>query len=132
MPIFQKKKLSKFTILLLQVVALASLFLFCFSREAIYIFKDFVDRIPMDATFEGLIYRVLLPFKLISNTPSLCAVIFLTVHIFCATYSRDIFGYQFLQRFNYKDFDINMPQSMCVVAKDKNGIVYLQTMRLLF
>ncbi len=131
MQIFQKKKLSKITILLLQIIAIASLFLFFFSREAIYIFKDFIDRIPLDATFESLIYRFLLPFKMLANSPSLCAVMFLVVHIFCATYQRNLYIFNDYKPLITEDFDIFSPEKG-VNEYNKNEIVYLQTMRLLF
>lgn len=132
MPLFQKKKLSKATVLLLQVIALASLFLFFFSREAIFIFKDFVDRIPLDVSIESLIYRLLLPFKLLSNSPSICAVFFLVMHIFCATHEKNLWIYQNTLRYNYKAFDISVAQNANVNESGKEEDIYLHTMRLLF
>lgn len=128
----QKNKLDRFTILLLQGIAIASLFLFFFSHEAIYIFKDFVDRLPLDASLESVIYRILLPFKLLSNSPSLCAVLFLTIHLFCATYQKDIYLFDNYEPNIYEDFDISMPEYRTLCEYNPNDIVYLQTMRLLF
>lgn len=132
MNIFQKKRLNKITILLLQLVAVGSLFLFFFSKEAIYIFKDFLDRIPLDASFESLLYRILLPFKLIVNSPSICAVIFLITHIVCITYNKGIlFAYSF-EPVCYEASDVHLPEYEVVNFVASNNLKYLQTMRLLF
>lgn len=128
----QKNKLGRFTILLLQGIAIASLFLFFFSREAIYIFKDFVDRLPLDSTLESLIYRLLLPFKLLSNSPSLCALLFLIIHLLCATCRKGIYLFDNYAPAIYVDFDISMPEYKALYEYNPNDIVYLQTMRLLF
>lgn len=128
----QKNKLGRFTILLLQGIAIASLFLFFFSREAIYIFKDFVDRLPLDSTLESLIYRLLLPFKLLSNSPSLCALLFLIIHLLCATCLKGIYLFDNYAPAIYVDFDISMPEYKALYEYNPNDIVYLQTMRLLF
>lgn len=132
MNIFQKKRLNKITILLLQLVAVGSLFLFFFSKEAIYIFKDFLDRIPIDTSFESLLYRILLPFKLIVNSPSICAVIFLITHIVCITYNKGIlFAYSF-KPVCYEASDVHLPEYEVVNFVASNNLKYLQTMRLLF
>lgn len=132
MNIFQKKRLNKITILLLQLIAVGSLFLFFFSKEAIYIFKDFLDRIPLDTSFESLLYRILLPFKMIVNSPSICAVIFLITHIVCITYNKGIlFAYSF-EPVCYEASDVYSPEYNVVNFVASNNLKYLQTMRLLF
>lgn len=132
MNIFQKKRLNKITILLLQLIAVGSLFLFFFSKEAIYIFKDFLDRIPLDTSFESLLYRILLPFKMIVNSPSICAVIFLITHIVCITYNKGIlFAYSF-EPVCYEASDVHLPEYDVVNFVASNNLKYLQTMRLLF
>lgn len=132
MNIFQKKRLSRLAILLLQLIAVGSLFLFFFSREAIYIFKDFVDRIPLDASFESLLYRLLLPFKLLVNSPSICAVLFLVTHIVCVTYNKGVFFAFNFEPFCYKESDISLPQFEVEDYIEQKNSSYLQTMRLLF
>lgn len=132
MKIFQKKKVNKLTIFLLQALALGFVFVFFFSRDAIFIFKGFLDKIPLDESVEIVIYRGLLPFKFLVHSPSLCAVLFLLMNIICYTYNRNL-----MIKFDYEPFvcgeqDVNLPK---VVAKEKttsNNIEYLKTMRLLF
>lgn len=129
---FQKKKVNKLTIFLLQALALGFVFVFFFSRDAIFIFKGFLDKIPLDESVEIVIYRGLLPFKFLVHSPSLCAVLFLLMNIICYTYNRNLmikFGYE---PFVCEEQDVDLPK---VVAREKttfNNIEYLKTMRLLF
>lgn len=127
-----KKKISTVTILLLQIFAIASFFLFFFNSEFIFVFKNFADKIPMEANLESIIYRALLPFKFISNSPSLCAILFLLINLFGVIYNRsEIIGHNYAPVI-FKDSDIEYPSYVAVNADNKNNIVYLQTMRLLF
>lgn len=132
MQVFQSKKINKVIIILLQALVLAGLFLFFFSREAIYICKDFIERISIDANMESLIYKLLLPFKMLVNSPSLYAIICLIGNLVCFTYNQTMWLKLYEKPYLYVDGIIEHSEIEVKNYFEQKNYSYLKTMRLLF
>lgn len=131
MQIFKKERMKKIAIIVMQVITIGSLFLFVFSREAISFFKDILDKIPLNQDFETLLYKMLLPFKMLVNSHSICAILFLVSHILCFTYHTNI---TYLYAIPAPSDFVKVTEktyTVCDINTQSND-TYLQTMRLLF
>ena len=111
---------------------LAGLFLFFFSREAICICKDFVERISIDANMESLIYRLLLPFKMLVNSPSIYAILWLVGSLVCFTCNQEIWSKLYEKPYLYVDGKIVLSETEAPSYCEQKNYLYLKTMRLLF
>lgn len=132
MQLFKNKKINKCIIILLQALVLAGLFLFFFSREAICICKDFIERISIDANMESLIYRLLLPFKMFVSSPSIYAIIWLIGNLVCVTYNQEMLIKLYEKPCFYVDGKIVLSEMEVPSYFEQKNYSYLKTMRLLF
>lgn len=132
MQLFKNKKVNKCIIILLQALVLAGLFLFFFSREAICICKDFIERISIDANKESLIYRLLLPFKMIVSSPSIYAIIWLIGNLVCFTYGKGLWLKFYEKPYMYVDGTVKHLEIEVPTYCEQKNYSYLKTMRLLF
>ena len=131
MQLFKNKKINKCVIILLQAFVLAGLFLFFFSREAICICKDFVERISIDANMESLIYRLLLPFKMLVNSPSIYSILWLVGSLVCFTCNQEIWSKLYEKPYLYVDGKIVLSETEAPSYCEQKNYSYLKTMRLL-
>ena len=132
MQLFKNKKINKCIIILLQALVLAGLFLFFFSREAICICKDFIERISIDANMEALIYRLLLPLKMLVSSPSIYAIIWLIGNLVCVTYNQEMWIKLYEKPCFYVDGKIVLSETEVPSYFEQKNYSYLKTMRLLF
>lgn len=128
-----KKKLNKLALLLLEALSIAVVFAIAFYSEAVILFKDILSRLSFSSDIEELIYRILLPLKMLINTPSLCAVFFLVIHILCMTNNKCFWFIAMLLPLSSDSEDIfeqNRKTSKQFFAQKNYS--YLENMRLLF
>lgn len=127
-----RKKYNKFTLALLQLCAIGLVLLFIFNKEAILIAKAIFERLEIAPDFQMLIYRILLPFKVLMDSPSLCAIFFLIMHIICATYYKGSMMYIVTEPYMSEGEEVNPPKYPVYNFMEQKNYSYLKTMRLLF
>lgn len=133
MNLVNRKKLNKFALLLLEALSIAVVFVITFYSEAVLFFKDILNRLSLSSDLEDFIYRSLLPLKMLVNTPSLCAVFFLVVHILCMLNNKCWWLMVMLQPAETESedvFDKNKKTIKQFFAQKNYS--YLENMRLLF
>lgn len=133
MNLVNRKKLNKFALLLLEALSIAVVFVITFYSEAVLFFKDILNRLSLSSDLEDFIYRSLLPLKMLVNTPSLCAVFFLVVHILCMLNNKCWWLMVMLQPAETESEDVfdKNKKTINQFFAQKN-YSYLENMRLLF
>lgn len=133
MNLVNRKKLNKFALLLLEALSIAVVFVITFYSEAVLFFKDILNRLSLSSDLEDFIYRSLLPLKMLVNTPSLCAVFFLVVHILCMLNNKCWWLMAMLQPAETESEDVfdKNKKTINQFFAQKN-YSYLENMRLLF
>ncbi len=127
-----KKKGRKIFLLLLQFGAMASLFVVMFDKEAVFIFKDFVDRLQLDMDMQISLMRLLLPVRMLLHSPSLYAIIFLLTPIFVLASSIYLRASISTEPFVYEESDVQSKTYDIISYVEQKNCSYLKTMRLLF
>ena len=127
-----KKKGHKIFLLLLQLGAMASLFVVMFDKEAVFIFKDFVDRLQLDMDLQMTLIRLLLPVRMLLHSPSLYAIIFLLTPIFVLASGIYLRASISTEPFVYEKSDVQSKSYDIVSFVEQKNCSYLKTMRLLF
>ena len=88
-----RKKGNKLLPMLLQVFAMGCLFVAIFDKEAVFLFKDFVDKLQLDADMQMTLIRLLLPFKMIIQCPSFCALVLILTPLVYLASNKQIFDF---------------------------------------
>lgn len=127
-----RKKGNKFLPMLLQVFAMGCLFVAIFDKEAVFLFKDFVDKLQLDADMQMTLIRLLLPFKMIIQCPSFCALVLILTPLVYLASNKQIFDFFEVTPFMYKDSDVQEKQYEIENFCEQKNYLYLKTMRLLF
>lgn len=127
-----RKKGNKLLPMLLQVFAMGCLFVAIFDKEAVFLFKDFVDRLQLGADIEMTLIRLLLPFKMIIQCPSFCALVLILTPLVYLASNKQIFDFFEVTPFMYKDSDVQEKQYEIENFCEQKNYLYLKTMRLLF
>ena len=101
--------------------------------ENFYEFEVEVPRLSLSSDLEDFIYRSLLTLKMLVNTPSLCAVFFLVVHILCMLNNKCWWLMVMLQPAETESEDVfdKNKKTINQFFAQKN-YSYLENMRLLF
>lgn len=127
-----RKKGNKLLPMLLQVFAMGCLFVAIFDKEAVFLFKDFVDKLQLDADMHMTLIRLLLPFKMIIQCPSFCALVLILTPLVYLASNKQIFDFFEVTPFMYKDSDVQEKQYEIENFCEQKNYLYLKTMRLLF
>lgn len=127
-----RKKGNKLLPMLLQVFAMGCLFVAIFDKEAVFLFKDFVDKLQLDADMQMTLIRLLLPFKMIIQSPSFCALVLILTPLVYLASNKQIFDFFEVTPFMYKDSDVQEKQYEIENFCEQKNYLYLKTMRLLF
>ena len=127
-----RKKGNKLLPMLLQVFAMGCLFVAIFDKEAVFLFKDFVDKLQLDADMQMTLIRLLLPFKMIIQCPSFCSLVLILTPLVYLASNKQIFDFFEVTPFMYKDSDVQEKQYEIENFCEQKNYLYLKTMRLLF
>lgn len=127
-----RKKGNKLLPILLQIFAMGCLFVAIFDKEAVFIFKDFVDRLQLGADIEMTLIRLLLPFRMIAHCPSFYALLLIITPIVYLASNKQIFGFFEITPFKCKYCDVQEKEYEIENFCEQKNSSYLKTMRLLF
>ena len=84
--ITKKKFNSKYLFYLLQLVVMAFLFLILIDKQSAIEIQRFVQSLNINADIQSLMARIYLAFKAALDVPSCIGIIFVIMHVFCATF----------------------------------------------
>ena len=91
MLIAKKKINSKIVIMfLLQLVAMAFIFVMLADRQTIFIIKDFVYSLNLDVSTHAYLSRLYVALKMLFDLPSCFGICVFLIQIVCATYTLKV------------------------------------------